>query len=57
VLLFIIALTVVVPLDIVIFVRGVKLLPLGTVGDEVGGVATLEATLGDLLSSWNLCKV
>jgi hypothetical protein len=28
---------------IVVFVRGVKLLPLGEVGDEVGGVTALEA--------------
>jgi uncharacterized membrane protein YoaK (UPF0700 family) len=33
----------VVPVVVVALVGGVKLLPLGTVGDEVGGVATLEA--------------
>jgi hypothetical protein len=43
VLLPIIALAVVVPLDVVILVGGgVKLLPLGVVGDEVGGVTSLE---------------
>jgi hypothetical protein len=44
VLLLVIAFTVVVPLDVVVLVRGVKLLPLGVVSDEVGGVAALEAT-------------
>jgi hypothetical protein len=43
VLLLIIALAIVVPLGVVILVGGVELLPLGGVGDEVGGVATLEA--------------
>jgi hypothetical protein len=33
----------VVPVVIVVLVGGVELLPLGTVGDEVGGVAALEA--------------
>jgi hypothetical protein len=43
VFLLVIALTVVVPLGVVILVGGgVKLLPLWAVGDEVGGVATLE---------------
>jgi hypothetical protein len=28
---------------VVVLVRGVQLLPLGAVGDEVGGVATLDA--------------
>jgi hypothetical protein len=43
VLLLVVALTVVVSLGVVILVRGgVKLLPLGAVGDEVSGVATLE---------------
>jgi hypothetical protein len=42
-LLLIVALTVVVPLDIVILVDGVDLLPLGVVSDEVGGVAALDA--------------
>jgi hypothetical protein len=45
VLLLIVALAVVVPLGVVVLVGGgVKLLPLGVVGDEVGGVTTLEAT-------------
>jgi hypothetical protein len=43
VLLLIVALAVVVPLNIVIFIGGVELLPLGVVDDEVGGVAALEA--------------
>jgi hypothetical protein len=34
----------VVPVVVVILVRGAELLPLGAIGDEVGGVATLEAT-------------
>jgi hypothetical protein len=42
---------------VVVLVGGVELLPLGAVGDEVGGVAALEAALGDLLLSlrnlWN----
>jgi hypothetical protein len=33
----------VIPVVVVVLVGGVKLLPLGAVGDEVGGVATLEA--------------
>jgi hypothetical protein len=46
VLLLILALAVVVPLGVVILVGGgVKLLPLGAVGDEVGGVTALEAAL------------
>jgi hypothetical protein len=43
---------------VVVLVGGVKLLPLGAVGDEVGGVAALEAAprcSPPLL--WNLCKV
>jgi hypothetical protein len=32
----------VIPVVIVVLVRGVELLPLGAVGDEVGGVTTLE---------------
>jgi hypothetical protein len=58
VLLLIVALAVVVPLGVVILVGGgVELLPLGAVGDEVGGVTALKAALGDLLLSlWNLCK-
>jgi hypothetical protein len=44
VLLLIVALAVVISLGVVILVGGgVELLPLGTVGDEVGGVTTLEA--------------
>jgi hypothetical protein len=42
-LLLVIALAVVVPLDLVVLVGGVKLLPLGAVSDEVDGVAALEA--------------
>jgi hypothetical protein len=57
VLLLVVALAVVILLGVVVLVEGVKLLPLGVVGDEVGGVATLEAALGGLLLSlWNLCK-
>jgi hypothetical protein len=41
VLLLVVALAVVV--TVVVVLVGVKLLPLGSVGDEVGGVATLEA--------------
>jgi hypothetical protein len=33
----------VIPVVIVVLIGGVDLLPLGAVGDEVGGVATLEA--------------
>jgi hypothetical protein len=33
----------VVPVVVVVLVGGVELLPLGTVGDEVGGVSTLKA--------------
>jgi hypothetical protein len=44
VVLLVIALAVVVPLGVVVLVGGgVELLPLGAVGDEVGGVAALEA--------------
>jgi hypothetical protein len=47
----------VVPVVVVVLVGGVELLPLGAVGDEVGGVAALEAALGDLLLSLrNLCN-
>jgi hypothetical protein len=46
VLLLVIALAVVVPLGVIVLVGGVDLLLLGAVGDEVGGVAALEATLG-----------
>jgi hypothetical protein len=35
-----------VPVGVVVLVGGVKLLPLVTVNDEVGGVATLKAALG-----------
>jgi hypothetical protein len=44
VLLLVVALVAgVIPVVIVVLVGGVKLLPLGAVGDEVDGVATLEA--------------
>jgi hypothetical protein len=44
VLLLLVILVVVVPLGVVVLVGGgVELLPLETVGDEVGGVAALEA--------------
>jgi hypothetical protein len=44
VVLLIIALaTGVVPIDVVVLVGVVELLPLGLVGDEVGGIAALEA--------------
>jgi hypothetical protein len=44
VLLLVIVLAVVIPLGVVILVGGgVELLPLGAVGDEVGGVSTLKA--------------
>jgi hypothetical protein len=43
VLLLIIALAIVIPVGVVVLVGGVELLPLGAVGDEVGGVAALEA--------------
>jgi hypothetical protein len=33
----------VIPIVVIVLVGGVKLLPLGAVGDEVGGVATFEA--------------
>jgi hypothetical protein len=46
VLLLVIALAIVVPLGVIILVGGVDLLLLGAVGDEVGGVTALEATLG-----------
>jgi hypothetical protein len=45
----------VIPVVIVVLIGGVKLLPIGVVGDKVGGVAALEA--GDLLLSLrNLCN-
>jgi hypothetical protein len=44
VLLLVIALSVVIPLGVVVLVGGgVELLSLGAVGDEVGGVTALEA--------------
>jgi hypothetical protein len=47
----------VVPVVVVLLIGGVELLPLGAVGDEVGGVAALEQPLGDLLLSLrNLCN-
>jgi hypothetical protein len=42
VLLHVVTLAIVVSLGVVVLVRGVKLLPLGAVGDEVGGVTSLE---------------
>jgi hypothetical protein len=36
----------VVSVSIVVLVGGVKLLPLGAIGDEVSGVTTLEAAPG-----------
>jgi hypothetical protein len=59
VLLLVVALVArVIPVVVVVLVGGgVKLLSLGSVGDEVGGVAALEAALGDLLLSLqNMCK-
>jgi type IV secretory pathway TrbL component len=57
VLLLVVALAVVVPLGVVILVGGgVELLPLGAVGDEVGGITALQP-LGDLLLSLrNMCR-
>jgi hypothetical protein len=44
VLFIVVTLVVVVPLGVVLLVKGrVRLLPLGAVSDEVGGVAALEA--------------
>jgi hypothetical protein len=58
VLLLVVALVVVVLLGVVVLVgKGVELLPLRAVSDEVGGVAALEAALGDHLPSLrNLCN-
>jgi hypothetical protein len=57
VLLLIIALAIVIPVGVVVLVGGVKLLPLGAVGDEVGGVAALEAASRWYPPPlWNLCK-
>jgi hypothetical protein len=58
VLLLVVALAIVISLGVVVLVGGgVKLFPLGTVSDEVGGVAALEAAPRSLLLSlWNLCK-
>jgi hypothetical protein len=57
VVLLVIALAIVVPLGVVILIRGVELLPLGAVSDEVGGVTALEAAPRYLLISLrNLCK-
>jgi hypothetical protein len=44
-LLFVVTLTIVVPLDVVVLVLGVEFLPLGIVGDEKGGVVALDAAL------------
>jgi hypothetical protein len=47
VLLLVVALVAgVIPVGLVVLVGGVKLLSLGAVGDEEGGVAALEATSG-----------
>jgi hypothetical protein len=43
VLLIVVTLVVVILVGVVIVVRGVELLPLGAVSDEVGGVTALEA--------------
>jgi hypothetical protein len=52
----VVALAVVIPVVVVILVGLGELLPLGAVGDEVGGVTALEQPLGDLLHSLrNLC--
>jgi hypothetical protein len=61
VLLLVITLAVVILLGVVVLIgRGVELLPLGTVSDEVGGVFTLEAVprrspplLAELCKAWN----
>jgi hypothetical protein len=42
--LLVVALAVVVLLGVVILVEGVKILPLGAVSDEVGGVAILKTS-------------
>jgi hypothetical protein len=42
-ILLVVVLVVVVSLQVVVLIGGVELFPLGTVGNEVGGVATLEA--------------
>jgi hypothetical protein len=44
VVLLVVALAVVVLLGVVILVEGVEILPLGAVGDEVGGVAILKTS-------------
>jgi hypothetical protein len=46
VLLLLVALTVVIPVGVVVLVGGVKLFPLRAVGDEVGDVASLKAAHG-----------
>jgi hypothetical protein len=46
VLLLVVALTVVIPVGVVVLVGGVKLFPLRAVGDEVGDVASLKAAHG-----------
>jgi hypothetical protein len=57
VLLLVVALIIVIPLDVVVLVGGVKLLPLGAVDDEVCGAPHSKQPLGDLLLSLqNLCK-
>jgi hypothetical protein len=42
-LLDVVLITGVIPVDVVILIGGVKLLPLRAVGDEVGDVTTLKA--------------
>jgi type IV secretory pathway TrbL component len=58
VLLLVVALAVVILLGVVVLVGGgVELLPLGAVGDEVGGAPHSKQPLGDLLLSlWNMYK-
>jgi hypothetical protein len=45
-LLIVVLVAEVVPIGIVVLIGGVELLPLGAVGDEVGGITALEAALG-----------
>jgi hypothetical protein len=47
VLLLVVALVArVIPVDVVILVGGVELLPLGAISDEVSGITALEAATG-----------
>jgi hypothetical protein len=43
VLVVVVALAIVISVGVVILIRGVELIPLGAVSDEVGDVAALEA--------------